>query len=103
MKTKKSMMDKIQGWFPQEPNHPIGNVNAKKPKLTIRNGPPTTRERIVGGLGAAGGGLTLMAVVFYFIPVYPKQADAILLIIGVPLLTAAFIVRSTYKKEKTVQ
>jgi uncharacterized membrane protein YccC len=75
----------------------------RKNRNLIRNGPPTTRERIVGGLGAAGGGLTLMAVVFYFIPMYPKQADAILLIIGVPLLTAAFIVRSTYKKEKTAQ
>jgi hypothetical protein len=88
----------VRGWFPKEPSLPL-NAETKRPKLST-NRPPTLRERLVGGLGAAGGGLTLMGLVFYFVPAYPKLAVAGLLIVGVPLLSAAFIVRSTYKKGK---
>jgi hypothetical protein len=58
---------------------------------------PTSRERIFAGLGAAGGGLTIMGLFFHFIHMYPSQADEVVLIIGVPLLVAAFLVRRTYK------
>jgi hypothetical protein len=73
------------------------NIASQKTKQTIQKEPPTTRARIFAGLGAAGGGLTLMGIVFHFTPMYPKQADVVVLIIGIPLLVAAFLVRRTYK------
>jgi hypothetical protein len=73
------------------------NMVSQRTKHIIPKEPPTIRERIFGGLGAAGGGLTLMGIVFHFTPMYPKQVDVVVLVIGVPLLVAALLVRTTYK------
>jgi hypothetical protein len=100
MHGKKDLQNRIRGWLPKEPNIAIDKVNTKKPKLTIRIKPPTIRERIVGGLGAAGGGLTIIGALFYFISPIPKQFIGIELIIGISLIVIAFFVRSTYKKRK---
>jgi hypothetical protein len=97
---KKSLENRIRGWFPTDPAFRTGNANTEKSNIRIRKGPPTLRERAVGGLGAAGGVLTLSAVVFYFVPIYPKQAVTILLIAGIPLLIAAIIVNRTAKKSQ---
>jgi hypothetical protein len=73
------------------------NMASHRTKQTIPKEPLTTSERVSAGLGAAGGGLTLLGIAFYFTPMYPRQADVVVLIIGVPLLVAAFLVRRTYK------
>ena len=73
------------------------NMISQKTKRPIQKEPPTISERIFGGLGAAGGGLIVMGIVFHFTPMYPKP-DAVLLIIGIPLLAAALLVRRTYKR-----
>jgi hypothetical protein len=73
------------------------NMASQRTKQTIQKEPLTTRERVFAGLGAAGGGFTLLGIAFYFTPMYPRQADVVVLIIGVPLLVAAFLVRRTYK------
>jgi hypothetical protein len=82
----------IRGWFPTEPALRSGRVNSKKSNIRIPKGPPTLKERVVGGLGAAGSGLILLAIVFYFVPIYSRQAIAIELIVGIALVAAAFIV-----------
>jgi len=38
-----------------------------------------------------------LGVIFYFAPMYPSYSDIIVLVIGIPLLVAAFFVRRTYK------
>lgn len=102
MNVKKNLENRIRGWLPAEPAHRTGNANIEKTKFRIRKGPPTMGERAVGGLGAAGGGLILLASVFYFVPIYPKQAVAIMLIAGIPLLVAAFVIdRITKKTQNT--
>lgn len=97
MKNKKAIEQQTRGWVPKEITLPA-NAHARKTKFTARKRPPTIRERLVGGLGAAGGSLTLSAIIFYFVPVYPKQAVVMLLISGVPLLVAAFLVSRTKKR-----
>ena len=97
MNVKKSLESRIRGWLPKEPALRTGNANAEKSKIRMRKDAVTLSERAVGGLGASGGGLILSAVVFYFIPIYPKPAVAILLIAGIPLLAAAVVVYRTEK------
>jgi hypothetical protein len=92
MNVKRSLGNRIRGWFPQEPASRVGIANSEKKNIRIRKKPPTMRERAVGGLGAAGGGLVLSAIVFYFVPIYSIQAIAIELIVGIALVAAAFIV-----------
>jgi hypothetical protein len=93
MNSKKSLENRIRGWFPADP----ALTSSQKTKLALPKRPPTTRERLVGGLSASGGGLILMGLVFYFVPAYPKQADVAVLFAGTPLLVTAFLVRRTYK------
>ncbi len=88
------MLSRIRGWFPADPALTKGN---QKTKLSAPKRPPTIRERLVGGLGASGGGLVLMGIIFYFVPSYPKEVDAAVLFAGIPLLVAAFLVWRTYK------
>jgi hypothetical protein len=95
MTKKNSYKDPIRGWLP---NEPILNTSNGKPKqLSLNKRSTTLRERLVGGLGAVGVGFTFMGGFFYFVPFYPKQAVAVLLIAGVPLLVAAFLVWRTCK------
>jgi hypothetical protein len=60
---------------------------------------PSTQERLLGGLGIAGGGLTAMGVVSYFAPFYfpTGKVYVVLLIVGIPLLISAFLSRRTLK------
>ncbi|MCW4028064.1 MAG: hypothetical protein NWE92_00245 [Candidatus Bathyarchaeota archaeon] len=90
----KKGLNKIKGWFPADP---MLNANNRQPKPFLPNKPSSFRERLVGGLGAVGVGFTLLGGFFYFVPFYPKQVVAVLLIAGVPLLVAAFLVWRTYK------
>ncbi len=89
-------LKKLRGWFPADPS--ITVTSRKTAKMSSKKYPPTLRERIVGALGAAGGGLTLMGLFFYFVPNYPKQANLAVIITGVTLLTAAILVRRSYKR-----
>jgi hypothetical protein len=73
------------------------NMVSQRTKRITPNEPPNIRERVFGGLGAAGGGLTLIGIVFHFTPIYPKQAGVVMIVIGVPLIAAALLVRRTYK------
>jgi hypothetical protein len=102
MSTKKNLMNRIRGWFPTESALLTCNSNIKKSNIKIPKGPPSMRERVVGGLGAAGGGLVGLGIIFYFVPMYPKQAVAILLIVGIPLLAAAIIVSRTTKNKSQI-
>ena len=58
---------------------------------------PSIQERLLAGLGIAGGGLTVMGIVSYFGPVYLKQAYVVLLIVGIPLLVGALASRRILK------
>lgn len=57
----------------------------------------TTHEKAFIGLGTTGCGFTIMSVVLLFSAFFIYRAQAALLIIGVTLLVAAFLVRRTYK------
>jgi hypothetical protein len=87
-------LSKIRGWFPSDP---AINASTKKPKLSTLTKQPTLKDRLVGGLGAAGGGLVIMGIFFSFVSSYPKLADYVLLVLGIPLLVAAILVRRTNK------
>ena len=70
------------------------NMNSQGTKLANQQ-PPTFRQRVFAGLGAAGGGLLGIGIFFYFAPVFPKNMAVITtLATGIPLLAAAFIVRA---------
>ena len=73
------------------------NLANQRTKPIIQKTPLTFRERVFVGLGFAGGGLILLGIVFHFTPMYPFFADRVVLVIGIPLLVAAFLVRRTYK------
>lgn len=73
------------------------NMANQRTKPIIQKMPLTARERVFAGLGVAGGGLILLGIVFHFTPMYPFYADRVVLVIGAPLLVAAFLVRRTYK------
>jgi hypothetical protein len=73
------------------------NINNQRITPILPKAPLTIRERIFAGLGVVGGGLIVLGVVFHFTPMYPFFADKVVLVIGVPLLVAAFLVRRTYK------
>jgi len=94
MNTKKSWGSKIRGWFPSDP---VSGAVTQKPKSPAQKAPPTLNDRLVGGLGAAGGGLILSAIIFSFVPEYPKQVLIFLPIAGVSLLTAACLI---WRKDK---
>ena len=103
MNIKKSLESRIRGWFPKEPTLQTRSLSLKKQKIIMQNGPLTLRERLVGGLGAAGGGTSLLGVFFYFAPTYPKLIATVLIVIGLPLLASAFIVRATYENRRSSQ
>lgn len=90
---KKEALKKIRGWFPQEPALNAGN---HKTKYAPQKAPPTLNDRLVSWLSAAGG-LILSAIIFSFVPEYPKQVLIFLPIVGVPLLTAAYLI---WRKDK---
>jgi hypothetical protein len=92
--TSNRLRNRLRGWFPVDP---ALNAKTQKPKSHSLNKQPTTKDRIVGGLGAAGGMLVLSGIILYFVPMYSRQSDALLLIIGVPLLAAAVLVWRTNK------
>jgi hypothetical protein len=94
MTLKGKLESRIRGWFPA---NPALTTSSQKTKLPLPKRSPTIQERLVGGLGASGGGLVLIGIVFYFVPAYPKQTDVAVLVAGMPLLVAAFLVRRTYK------
>jgi hypothetical protein len=96
MKNKENIERQIRGWFPKEPVLSTGKLKVKKHRE-----PPMLRERLVGGLGAAGGGLTLSGIVMSFVPAYPHQAAVMLSIVGVPLLAAVFLVWLSFRKGGT--
>ena len=73
------------------------NMANQRTKPIIQKTPLTARERVFAGLGVAGGGLILLGIMFHFTPMYPFYADRVVLVIGAPLLVAAFLVRRTYK------
>jgi len=73
------------------------NMVNQRTKPLIQTEPLTIRERVFTALGVAGGGLILLGVIFYFAPMYPTYSDIIVLVIGIPLVVAAFFVRRTYK------
>lgn len=79
----------------------IKNRN-KKTKLTNQKEPPTIRERIFAGLAAGGSGLIALGILFSLVPIfYPKEEIAIAtLVIGIPLLMAAFYIKLTATKSK---
>jgi hypothetical protein len=56
---------------------------------------PSTREHLLAGLGIAGGALTVMGIVSYFVSVFLKQVYLVSLIIGIPLLIGALLSRRT--------
>jgi hypothetical protein len=60
---------------------------------------PSTQERLLAGLGIAGGGLTVMGIVSYLALFYFPigQVHVVLLIIGIPLLIGALLSRRTLK------
>ena len=97
MKQLRGLEKRIRGWFPVDPKLNAVEVNVEKPK-PARRGPPTVKERLVGGLGAAGGSLTMSGIIMSFVPAYPHQAAALLVILGVPLLAAAFLVWLSYRR-----
>jgi hypothetical protein len=72
------------------------SMNNQTTKRATQKTLPTLRERLFVGLGAAGGGLTVMGVVFYFVPTHPFKVYLVVLV-GVPLLAAAFLVKKTQK------
>ncbi|MCW4000197.1 MAG: hypothetical protein NWE93_08150 [Candidatus Bathyarchaeota archaeon] len=98
MKNKEHSGRQIRGWFPADPKLNAIKVNVAKPRPAIR-GPPTVRERLVGGLGAAGGSFTALGVIMSFVPAYPNQVAVLLVVLGVPLLAAAFLVWLSYRRE----
>jgi hypothetical protein len=102
MNVKKILENRMHGWLPKEQTL-YGVSPNKKSKLT-RKGSPTLKERLVGGLGGGGGTLVASAIIFYFfVPMYPEQVIPIMLIVGIPLLAAALLVRKTYNsKVKTM-
>ncbi len=102
MNVKNTLKNRIRGWFPTESALLTRNSNIKKSNIKTPKGPPTMRERVIGGLGAAGGGLVGLGIIFYFVPMYPKQFVTILLIVGIPLLAAAIIVSRTTKNKSQI-
>jgi hypothetical protein len=100
MKAKQSLQNRIRGWFPADPAF---NAGSPKTALKIRKTPPTTRERLVGGLGALGGGLISMGIMFSFVPTYSHQLAFAILITGIPVLAAAVLVGRTNKKSARIQ
>lgn len=64
------------------------------------NTQPSGRERIFVGLAASGGGLTAIGALFYVARLNPKEEVLMLtLVIGIPLLMAAFYVKKTKEDE----
>lgn len=58
----------------------------------------STNERILAGLGIAGGGLIVMGIVSYFTRFFPiGQVYVVLLIIGISLLIGGLLSRRTLK------
>jgi hypothetical protein len=97
MRFKDSSESRIRGWFPQEP---CLNKGDQKTKLIVPKTPPTIQERLVGGLGAAGGTLIISGIIFSFVPSYPQTLAIAVLITGIPLLITAFLIRWTYSKKR---
>jgi hypothetical protein len=70
------------------------NMNSQRTGLANQQ-PPTRPQRLFAGLGAAGGVFIGIGLFFYFVPIFPKSmALSTSLIVGIPLLVAAFIVKA---------
>lgn len=71
-------------------------------RLVVKNGnePPNILGRLLGGLGIAGGALSAMGIVSYFVPFefLIGQLNVLLLILGIPLLIGALLSRRILKK-----
>lgn len=92
MRKQEENKPNIRGWFPTDP------ANKSVQIMPTRKASPTLNDRLVGGLGAAGGTFTFSAIIFSFISEYPKPVANLLFFVGIPLLVAAFLVRRKYKR-----
>jgi hypothetical protein len=102
MTSKKTLARFMRGWLPKEPSSARKTLRIKAPAKNLRKKPLTMSERIVGGLGGAGGTLVLMGIMNYvLLSWYPKSYIVIEQVVGWLLVTLAFFVWIKYKKKKT--
>jgi hypothetical protein len=93
----------IRGWLPKEPNSARRTFRIKAPAIKLRRRKPLTmRERVVGGLGGAGGALVLMGILNYVLASwYPKSYIVAEEVVGWLLVSLAFFVWIIDKNKKS--
>lgn len=90
----------VRGWLPKEPNSTRKTLRIKAFAKNLRRKPLTMRERVVGGLGGAGGALVLMGILNVLSSRYPKSYIVAEEAVGWLLVSLAFSVWITEKNKK---
>lgn len=100
MTLRKHLAAFMRGWLPKETTSAKRTLGIKAFAKKLRGKPLTMRERVVGGLGGAGGTLVLMGILNYVSSRYPKSYILVEEAAGWLLVSLAFSIWITDKNKK---